>query len=175
MAKLVFHSIEEATTKKEEILKTLEETQDELSSYEKDELLNQLISIDKYIENNLRAGTVDKFINQTSIGVWLYVILLIILSIYPLFKLISLSIVYAFITADMINNLTEEFQAVTLVVVSFLIYPLILALLDFLPFLFIKKKENKKLYRILSLIFTASFLTSFLICLIKYIILPLSS
>lgn len=122
----------------------------------------------------IREDKVDNILNKAAFWIWPYVILLIALSIYPLFYLIDISIVSKIISTEFALNLATHFQVVVLVVSSFLIYPVTLLLLDIIPFIFIKSKESKKVYKILSLIFLVSFLVSFIICLIQIVIKPLA-
>lgn len=116
----------------------------------------------------------DSFLNKVSLWIWFYVAVLIVFSLFPLYQLITYQICISMISTDAAQNLTEHFQVVTLVVVSYLIYPVGLLILDVVPLFFLKTKENKKTYLILSGVFLLSFLISFIICLIKIVIIPLS-
>ena len=77
------------------------------------------------------------------------------------------------ITSSLVEGLNEHFQVVTFLVVIYLIYPVALLLAEFIPLFFFKKKENIKLYWLLSIPFFTSFLVSFIICLFKLVIIPL--
>ena len=120
-----------------------------------------------------RKEKVDSFINKTSLWIWFYLPILFILSVYPIFYLISNSILYSMITSSLVNGLTENFQVVTFIIIAYLIYPVALLLLEFIPLFFLKKKENIKLYWLLSILFFTSFLVSFMISLFKLVIIPI--
>lgn len=120
-----------------------------------------------------RKEKVDSFINKTSLWIWFYLPTLFILSVYPIFYLISNSILYSMITSSLVDGLTENFQVVTFIIIAYLIYPVALLLLEFIPLFFLKKKENIKLYWLLSILFFASFLISFMISLFKLVIIPI--
>ena len=120
-----------------------------------------------------RKEKIDSFINQTSIWIWFYLPVLFLLTIYPIFYLINNSILYKMITSSLVEGLNEHFQVVTFLVVIYLIYPVALLLAEFIPLFFFKKKENIKLYWLLSIPFFTSFLVSFIICLFKLVIIPL--
>ena len=123
--------------------------------------------------NNDNKERMDSFLNKTSLWIWFYVGVLFVFSLYPLFNIISYQICYGMISTKFAQGLTEHFQVVTLVIASYLIYPIGLLIIDLIPLFFLKTKENKKLYLILSLIFLISFLISFIICLFKFVIIPL--
>jgi len=139
-----------------------------------EEQLNYSRELDEQnIVESKKETKLDSFINKTSLWIWFYVIALIILSIYPVYYLLDITITTSLIQTNFALSLTEDFKVKTFIVVSYLIYPVVLLILDVVPLFFLKRKENIKLYLILSSIFIVSFLVSFIICLFNIVILPL--
>ena len=155
----IFASSEEALTRKEEVIKELDDCNNQIFN-ETDEsktpefnekyeaLNNELMYIDEYLRKAHYKAPVESesILNKASIWIWFLMAALVILSIYPLFKVIDLSIVIKFLEMESVQNMTK-LQQKTVLICSFLIYPVGLLIINAVGSIFtIKKAEDKKVY-----------------------------
>ena len=144
---------EEAVTQTEEFNETYEQLQAEYEEVE--ELLIKL----HYKE----PAETDSMLNHTSIWLWVFLLVIFILSLYPLFNVINLEILIKFISIDAISDMSS-LQKKALLLTGFFIYPVGLLLIDVLVgVIFVRSKENKKVFLIGSGVFLVSLLVSVLI------------
>ncbi len=143
----------------EEITKT-EEFNEEYQSVqnEYEEIEEQLLKL-HYKE----PAQTDSFLNHTSVWLWIFLFVLFVLSLYPLFNVINLEILIKIISVDGINEMSS-LQKKTLLLVGYFAYPVGLLLIDAIVGLFfLKTKENKKVFLIGSVVFLVSLLVSVLV------------
>lgn len=95
----------------------------------------------------------ESFFNKVSLSLFFYFLVMTLL-VFPLtINLIAQEIVLAFLEMEFIQNFTK-LQLQTIVVLAYLIYPLGLLIVNTLiRLIFVRSKENKKLYFVWSLIF----------------------
>ena len=144
---------EEEVTKTQEFSDEYEKVQTEYEEIE--ELLTKL----HYKE----PAETDSFLNHTSVWLWVFLFVLFVLSLYPLFNVINLEILIKIISVDGINEMSS-LQKKTLLLVGYFAYPVGLLLIDAIVGLFfLKTKENKKVFLIGSGVFLVSLLVSVLV------------
>ena len=144
---------EEEVTKTQEFSDEYEKVQTEYEEIE--ELLTKL-----HYKEPIET---DSMLNHTSLWLWAVLLVLFILSLYPLFNVINLEILIKFISIDSIKEMSS-LQKKTLVLTGFLVYPVGLLLIDgIIGLFFVKKKENKLVYLIGSGVFLVSLLVSVLV------------
>lgn len=176
-------TIEEALAKKEELLALIAKYNDQIFNEEevtKTEEFNQEYAKvqGEYEEleelliklHYKEPAETDSMLNHTSIWLWAVLLVLFILSLYPLFNVINLEILIKFISIDAVSEMTS-LQKKALVLTGFLVYPVGLLLIDgVIGLFFVKKKENKIVYLIGSGLFLVSLLTSVLVILFRLIL-----
>mgnify|MGYP003302742268 CR=1 FL=1 len=161
-----FASPEEALTRKEEVLKELEDYNnkifDETEESKTEEfsenyaaLSAELTYIDEYLRKAHYKKPVENesILNKASIWIWFLMAALVIITIYPLFKVIDVSIIVKFLKMESVQNMTT-LQQKTVLICSFLIYPVTLFIVHGIASIFtLKKEENKKVYLFASIPF----------------------
>lgn len=153
----IFHETEESKTVEfNEHYKTVQDEFNYICEY---------LVKNKYKEQTVESGV----INNASLALWFIMIPLIILTIYPLFNTIQLSILIKFLSIEKIVSLDYVKQIVVLIC-SFLILPVLLCVVALIVTNVIKKPESKKVSKILNLIFFISLAVSFVISFILNIV-----
>ncbi len=178
------NSIEEALELRDELAQELQkcnqlifEEDESVDTVEFSEKYNQLKKDFNEIEEILLQNhykepkTTDSILNEVSLWIWPYMIALIILAFYPIFKLIDISIMIKFISIPSVTEMNTTNQIIVLICAS-LIFPAVLLMLNLIPNFLLKKKENKKVYFIMSLIFWISLFISTAVIIIMYVVLP---
>lgn len=170
------NSIEEALQRKEDILAELENYNnaifDETEESKTDEFNEKFQALNDeyaYVEEYIRKSHYkepvekEKFLNKVSIWIFAYFFILIVFCFYPLFELLDINIIIPFLELESVANMLPV-QQKTVIICTFLIYPVGLLLIN-LPvrLLFIKSKEDKKIFFILSIVFWVILLSSILI------------
>ena len=97
----------------------------------------------------------DNVINRASLYLWFIMIPLIIITIYPIFNTIELSIMTAFITIEKVYQM-DYIKKILVLICSFLILPVFLSSGVLSLVAFTKNKDNKKVLNPLSIIFFIS-------------------
>ncbi len=150
---------DEAMSRKEEVLKLINEyneqllngeqvllTEEEIDLLQEEyQLLDELIIESKDEDTELEEPL--KFADKISAGLIVYMVLAILASIYPLCRSLGFDMIATSIFSEIdLSSMTTN--AIKLLITAiFLIYPLILTLLSGLIRIFlIKKSENKKIF-----------------------------
>lgn len=118
-------------------------------------LQDEYESLQEYIKHNEKKEklTGDSFFNKISISLFFYFFVMFVFAFPLIVEFFSQEIILAFLSMESITSFTT-LQIQTIVVLSFLIYPVGLLLINILVrLIFVRSQENKKLYFIWNLIF----------------------